>query len=184
MWGVELSPLSQLVVILSIGLSVDYTAHVCYHFYISDHGLCTLYCQNNSFAVVSQHADHIHSTRATLLHLRLHDTLESIALPMLQGGICLVSMVSLLAFVPLGMCHVFVKIIVLCVSLGLIHGLVVLPVLMVAMNRPWRGRVSMVRPEKVAKEILETVMEGKERPETVMEATERDGKGEVIVTRL
>uniref|UniRef100_A0A914USM9 Uncharacterized protein n=1 Tax=Plectus sambesii TaxID=2011161 RepID=A0A914USM9_9BILA len=107
-------------ILMSIGFSVDYTAHISYHYYKGD----------------------AENTRARLKH-----ALSSIAWPMLQAGLSTLISVLILIAVHAYMVDVFVKTVFLVVFLGLAHGLVILPVVLAALpfhkspsaEDPWKS---------------------------------------------
>lgn len=37
LWGLDVDPLSMAAFIMAIGFSVDFSSHICYHFYKSEH---------------------------------------------------------------------------------------------------------------------------------------------------
>ncbi|GMR47757.1 hypothetical protein PMAYCL1PPCAC_17952 [Pristionchus mayeri] len=108
-WGIDLDPISMATTIMSIGFSVDFPAHVTYHYFRE--GL------EDSQAAPSK---------------RIARALVAIGFPLLQCGISTILFVCCLLFVPTYMSEVFVKTMILVVSLGLIHGLMVVPVFLCA----------------------------------------------------
>src|SRR4051812_35566089 len=100
-WSVDLDPLSMLTLIMAVGFSVDYTAHVTYH-----------YAESN---------------KAHTIDARLHATFDPIRWPMLQAGISTTVCILPLAMHDVYISHVFMKTICVVVALGLLHGLVLLP---------------------------------------------------------
>ncbi|GMS95635.1 hypothetical protein PENTCL1PPCAC_17810 [Pristionchus entomophagus] len=110
-WGIDLDPISMATTIMSIGFSVDFPAHITYHYFRE--GL------EDSQAAPSK---------------RIARALVAIGFPLLQCGISTILFVSCLLFVPTYMSEVFVKTMVLVVSLGLIHGLIVVPVFLCAFS--------------------------------------------------
>ncbi|GMT23576.1 hypothetical protein PFISCL1PPCAC_14873 [Pristionchus fissidentatus] len=104
-WGIDLDPISMATTIMSIGFSVDFPAHVTYHYFRE--GL------EDSQAGPAK---------------RIARALVAIGFPLLQCGISTILFVCCLLFVPTYMSEVFVKTMILVVSLGLVHGLMVVPV--------------------------------------------------------
>ncbi|CAJ0959646.1 unnamed protein product, partial [Mesorhabditis belari] len=100
--GIDLDPISMTTTLMAIGFSVDYVAHITFHYYKGD----------------------FETKRARIEH-----ALTSIAWPMIQAGASTMFAVLVLAKVHAYMVAVFVKVVVLVIILGMIHGLIVLPVL-------------------------------------------------------
>uniref|UniRef100_A0A915PGG3 SSD domain-containing protein n=1 Tax=Setaria digitata TaxID=48799 RepID=A0A915PGG3_9BILA len=112
-WHLDLDPATLCAILMCIGMSVDFTAHVSYHHQLGEKKA-------------------IKGTRITKLRLennkaRLEYTLESVVWPTLQGGISTVACIVPLAFLQNYIPLVFVKTISLVVIWGLFHGLVLLP---------------------------------------------------------
>ncbi|VDD85920.1 unnamed protein product [Enterobius vermicularis] len=109
-WGLDLDPVTMSAIVMSIGFSVDYTAHVSYHF------------QRARLTLSPE------STKTECLMC----TLDSIGWPMMQAAIS-----TLVCFLPVAFHHdytpsVFVRTITLVVGWGLLHGLVLLPAIFAA----------------------------------------------------
>uniref|UniRef100_A0A915C1G2 SSD domain-containing protein n=1 Tax=Parascaris univalens TaxID=6257 RepID=A0A915C1G2_PARUN len=104
MLGVYLDPLAMCTTLMSIGFSVDFTAHISYHYYR---------CPSTWPSDV-----------------RIADALRSIGWPMVQAGISTILSVSPLLLIDSYMVLVFIKTIFLVIGLGLLHGIVFLPVLL------------------------------------------------------
>ncbi|KHN71324.1 Patched-related protein 9 [Toxocara canis] len=117
-WDVDLDPISMATTLMAIGFSVDFIAHITFHYY---------------------------KGQITDKRERLRHALVSIAWPMSQAGISTVLSLCVLAIIQAYMVKVFVKVVVLVVGLGLFHGLIVLPVVFGALplgKKPLRSNSS------------------------------------------
>ncbi|CAD5210926.1 unnamed protein product [Bursaphelenchus okinawaensis] len=101
-WGIDLDPISMASTLMAIGFSVDFVAHITFHYYKGE----------------------IADKRERLRH-----ALVSIAWPMVQAGSSTVLSLLVLATIHAYMVQVFVKVVTLVVLLGLIHGLIILPII-------------------------------------------------------
>ncbi len=104
LWGVALDSISMVNLIMSIGFSVDFSAHIAHHFSIS--------------------------SAASTMEDRLHDCLFLLGLPILQGATSTVIGVLGLVLTPSYVFVTFFKMIFLVVFLGSLHGLFLLPVML------------------------------------------------------
>ncbi len=102
LWGVNLDMISVLTLIMCIGFSVDFAAHVCYTYVTSD------------------------GTPED----RIQKTMYALGLPIIQGATSTVTAVILLATVPSYTLQTFFKIIFLVMVFATWHGLFFLPVLL------------------------------------------------------
>lgn len=100
-WGVGMDPVSTASLLMSIGFSVDISAHISYHYYQVDKP----------------------TPRQKLEHVFTH-----IGWPTLQGGLSTMIAMSPIVIAPSYLGLVFLKTVVLVCTFGLIHGLIVLPV--------------------------------------------------------
>ncbi|KAK6758404.1 hypothetical protein RB195_015926 [Necator americanus] len=108
LWNVNLDPISMCTTLMSIGFSVDFTAHISYHFYRNP---------------ISWTTDE-----------RLADALRSIGWPMIQAGFSTILCISPLLLIDSYMVYVFAKTIYLVIGLGLLHGIVFLPALLLSIG--------------------------------------------------
>ncbi|VDK43064.1 unnamed protein product [Anisakis simplex] len=102
-WSVDLDPLSMAALLMAIGCSVDFTAHISYHYYK---------------AIAKNSRD------------RLEEALTAIGWPMIQVGLSTVVALLPLLFKQSYLAMVFLKTIVVVVVLGVSHGLIVLPAIL------------------------------------------------------
>ncbi|MFH4979900.1 hypothetical protein AB6A40_006609 [Gnathostoma spinigerum] len=109
-WDVNIDPISMSIITVSIGLSVDYPAHLIYHFY------------------------HSATNSETTLPVakRLAKSLNTMGFPVLQCSVSIVIIVYSTLFVKCYLSEVQVKIISLLVVLSVIHTMVVVPVFLCA----------------------------------------------------
>ncbi|EYC06618.1 hypothetical protein Y032_0075g989 [Ancylostoma ceylanicum] len=108
LWDVNLDPISMCTTLMSIGFSVDFTAHISYHYY------------RNPMSWTTDE--------------RLADALRSIGWPMIQAGCSTIFCISPLLLIDSYMVYVFAKTIYLVIGLGLLHGIVFLPALLLTVS--------------------------------------------------
>ncbi|EPB79954.1 patched family protein [Ancylostoma ceylanicum] len=108
LWDVNLDPISMCTTLMSIGFSVDFTAHISYHYY------------RNPMSWTTDE--------------RLADALRSIGWPMIQAGCSTIFCISPLLLIDSYMVYVFAKTIYLVIGLGLLHGIVFLPALLLTIG--------------------------------------------------
>ncbi|XGW22431.1 hypothetical protein V3C99_005005 [Haemonchus contortus] len=103
LWGVNLDAISMITIIMSVGFSVDYSAHITYGY------------------VISKELDP---------RDRVRDALGDLGWPVVQGATSTILAVVVLADVPAYMIVTFFKTVFLAISIGLIHGLIFLPLML------------------------------------------------------
>lgn len=103
LWGVNLDAISMITIIMSVGFSVDYSAHITYGY------------------VISKESDPRN---------RVRDALGDLGWPVVQGACSTIMAVAVLADVPAYMIVTFFKTVFLAISIGLLHGLVFLPLML------------------------------------------------------
>ncbi|KAK0410513.1 hypothetical protein QR680_005167 [Steinernema hermaphroditum] len=109
LWGIGIDPLSMAALLMSIGFSVDITAHISYHYYTAkDDTLCA--------------------------RRRLEHALLGIGWPTLQGGLSAMIAMTPILFKPSYLGVVFLKTLTLVSLFGLLHGLVLLPAILTAFD--------------------------------------------------
>jgi len=102
-WGVNLDGIALINLIMCIGFSVDFSAHICYH-YMSEE---------------DKSAEE-----------RISASLYALGMPIIQGAISTILGVIGLGFAPSYVYITFFKMIFLVIFLGAAHGLILLPVLL------------------------------------------------------
>jgi len=102
--GIHLEMISMIVLIMGIGFSVDFSAHISYHYLAADEG--------------------------TSPEERLAHCLHALGPPIIQAAITTVCCVLPLMRHPSYVAHTFAKMISLVIFLGLLHSLLLLPVLL------------------------------------------------------
>jgi len=141
-WDLDLDPVTLCAVLMTIGMSVDFTAHVTYHFQVRllnwpltfpseaepIKGIRWLQLRSRSEVVHS--TGRIREVPVRTSEEKLQHTVRAVAWPMSQAGLstvlCVLPLVLLRNYIPL----VFVKTVSLVVLWGLFHGLVALPTLL------------------------------------------------------
>ncbi|KAL7632548.1 UNVERIFIED_CONTAM: hypothetical protein RMT77_017115 [Armadillidium vulgare] len=103
LWGVNLDSISMINLIMCIGFSVDFSAHISYAYF---------------------------SAKAHTPEERVRESLYGLGLPILQGAISTVLGVSALTLAPSYIFVTFFKTVFLVVFFGALHGLLLLPVLL------------------------------------------------------
>ncbi|CAB3398104.1 unnamed protein product [Caenorhabditis bovis] len=107
-WNVNLDPITMCTTLMSIGFSVDFTAHISYHYYRNP---------------VSWTTDE-----------RLADALKGIGWPMIQAASSTLLCMAPLLLNDSYMVTVFVKTIFLVTVLGILHGIIFLPALLLTVG--------------------------------------------------
>ncbi|CAJ0579247.1 unnamed protein product, partial [Mesorhabditis spiculigera] len=100
LWGVHIDPISMAALLMSIGFSVDISAHISYHFY---------------------------DVKGKTTRDRLETTFLHIGWPTIQGGMATLLAMVFILLRPSYLGIVFLKTVFLVVLFGLLHGLIVLP---------------------------------------------------------
>ncbi|ULU06044.1 hypothetical protein L3Y34_018149 [Caenorhabditis briggsae] len=113
-WGQNLDPVTMIDVIMAIGFSVDYSAHVCYHYYCARE-------QNlgSKQEVITQ-------------------VLQAVGRPVIEASLTTLLCMAPLFVVPVYMIQSFAKTVTLVTTFGLLHGLFFLPVVLyfIPLNTP------------------------------------------------
>lgn len=103
LWDVNLDSISMINLIMCIGFSIDFTAHICYVYM---------------------------SSRCKHPRDRVKEALYSLGLPILQGSVSTILGVSALILAGSYMFMVFFKMVFLVIFFGAMHGLFLLPVML------------------------------------------------------
>lgn len=103
LWDVNLDSISMINLIMCIGFSIDFTAHICYTFMAS---------------------------KATTSEERVREALFSLGMPIFQGAVSTILGCIALLLAQSYIFLVFFKMIFLVVTIGAMHGLFLLPVLL------------------------------------------------------
>ncbi|GMT14083.1 hypothetical protein PFISCL1PPCAC_5380, partial [Pristionchus fissidentatus] len=111
--GVELDPLSMAAMLMSVGFSVDYTAHITYHYYKSEE----------------------HTPEG-----KLRFALSAIGWPMIQCALSTILAVSPLLLKPSYIAHVFFETVVFVIFIGVFHGLIFIPALLLSLPQDCTGK--------------------------------------------
>lgn len=119
LWGLNIDTISMVTIIMSIGFSVDFTAHIAYAYVANIH----------------EAPDE-----------RIRNALGTLAWPVLQGGISTLIGVIVLADLNSYMVVSFFKTVFLVIVFGLLHALVFLPVLLHVSTDPMVTRLLCWRP--------------------------------------
>ena len=113
-WGVRLDGVALINLIMCIGFSVDFSAHICYHY------LTASSKDDLGYAMLAED--------------RIKASLYALGIPILQGAFSTILGVLGLAFAPSYIFVTFFKMIFLVIMLGAFHGMILLPVLLSIMG--------------------------------------------------
>jgi len=104
LWGVNLDPISLINLIMCVGFSVDFSAHIVYSYV---------------------------AAKVDTPEERIRECLYAVGLPILQGGCStILGLFPLLIAPPSYIYHTFFKLAFLVIFLGMTHGVFLLPVLL------------------------------------------------------
>uniref|UniRef100_A0A7E4W7I1 SSD domain-containing protein n=1 Tax=Panagrellus redivivus TaxID=6233 RepID=A0A7E4W7I1_PANRE len=104
LWGVKLDPISMITLILSIGFSIEFSAHVTYGFVSNAENLTP--------------------------RERCIDAMEKLAWPVVHGSLSTILGTMVLSLIQSYMILVFFKTIFLVLVIGVVHALVLLPIVL------------------------------------------------------
>merc|ERR1711953_286115 len=104
LWGIKISFISFAILIMAVGLCVDYNAHVAHAFY--------------------------HTKKVLSVYERSEQAVSLIGLPVLKGGATTLAGTFFLAFSSSNVFRSIFKIMLVTVIFGCIYGLVALPVIL------------------------------------------------------
>ncbi|CAD5209684.1 unnamed protein product [Bursaphelenchus okinawaensis] len=155
LWSVNLDAVSLISMLMSIGFSVDYSAHVCYHYYTHQpksgktrQRATSIMITDGEIYKISEKVDqNIALPLPTVpvvpkqkkekidTHERLLHTFYGVGWPVIQSGLSTVLGMIPLFFVDAYVVAVFWKTIILVTALGMFHALFLLPVVFVFMGR-------------------------------------------------
>ncbi|CAI4221433.1 unnamed protein product [Auanema sp. JU1783] len=115
-WDVKLDPISMITIIMSMGFSIEFSAHITHGFVSSE----------NSKLTPAE---------------RCIDSMEKMAWPVVHGSLSTILGVTVLAFINSYMVLVFFKTIFLVLTIGVVHALVLLPMVL-ATSAPYTDRLN------------------------------------------
>ncbi|VIO93034.1 Patched family protein [Brugia malayi] len=104
LWNVKLDPISMITLIMAIGFSIEYCAHITYAF-VSNPNKVTPF-------------------------ERCIEAMEKLAFPIIYGSMSTIFGVTILAFINSYMILVFFKTIFLVIIIGVFHALILLPIIL------------------------------------------------------
>nr|XP_054772736.1 patched domain-containing protein 3-like isoform X1 [Lytechinus pictus] len=120
LWDVRLDGISMINIILCIGFSVDFSAHITYAF------LSTKKCFD----------DHDqHHRKLSVAERQAVMALYSLGMPIVQGALSTILATIVLVFSPSYIFRTFFKIMFMVMILGMVHSLIFLPVLLSTFGR-------------------------------------------------
>lgn len=106
LWDINLDVVSMIELIMCVGFSVDFCAHICNHFYTS------------------------HQEEAIDVNEKIKESLSAYGPPIVQGAISTILGVLPMFYLSSYILQSFTKMVILVITLGALHGLMVLPALM------------------------------------------------------
>ncbi|CAD5213392.1 unnamed protein product [Bursaphelenchus xylophilus] len=145
LWSVNLDAVSLISMLMSIGFSVDYSAHVCYHYYTHQPKNRKIRPRPTSIMINPDDlklpkkvpAESMKSSKLPKIDTkdRLLHTFYGVGWPVIQSGLSTVLGMIPLLFVDAYVVAVFWKTIILVTVLGMYHALFLLPVLFIFMGQ-------------------------------------------------
>uniref|UniRef100_A0A8R1TJB3 SSD domain-containing protein n=1 Tax=Onchocerca volvulus TaxID=6282 RepID=A0A8R1TJB3_ONCVO len=148
LWNVRLDAISLISLLMSIGFSVDYSAHICYHYLVQrDNKKSEERCHQPISIIVgsdtniknSSMVPSINSSSSSIqsnidTRARLLVTFKNVGWPVIQSGLSTILGVLPMIMVKAYVVAVFWKTVLLLIVLGMIHALIILPIILIIFN--------------------------------------------------
>ncbi|KAK6104359.1 Patched family protein [Brugia pahangi] len=146
LWNVRLDAISLISLLMSIGFSVDYSAHICYHYLTQkdnkkseEHSHQPISIIVGSDANVKDlsilpsinNSNHCNKSSNIDTRARFLVTFKSVGWPVIQSGLSTLVGILPMVMVKAYVVAVFWKTIILLIVLGIIHALILLPVILI-----------------------------------------------------
>ncbi|KAH7715957.1 CRE-PTR-13 protein [Aphelenchoides avenae] len=129
LWGQELDPVTLVNVLMAIGFSVDFSSHICYHYYKLGKKDTGRSPHDDEWAVE-----------------RLSKVLDGVGRPMIEATLSTIVCMLPLFFISIYMVASFAKTVICVCVLGVFHGLFVVPVLLSLSIPCCSGQKDRARP--------------------------------------
>ncbi len=113
-WNAYLDPVTMVAVIMTTGLSVDFTVHIAYHY------------QRTAMTIDGDS----HEDASSQTSRRLFIAFSSVGLSMIEAGVSTGLVLAPVLFSPIGAYAIIAKAIVLVVIIGLLHGIFIVPAIL------------------------------------------------------
>ena len=139
LWGVSLDSISMINLVLCIGFSVDFSAHICYHYSATpkdDQDENSGKCKSNKEIVKISNEGELKVEETDKMNnvsfgnLKAQIALSQLGFPIIQGALSTILAVSILAASNSYIFRTFFKVIFLVMCFGFYHSMMLLPVVL------------------------------------------------------
>uniref|UniRef100_A0A1I8EVP4 SSD domain-containing protein n=1 Tax=Wuchereria bancrofti TaxID=6293 RepID=A0A1I8EVP4_WUCBA len=142
LWNVRLDAISLISLLMSIGFSVDYSAHICYHYLTQknnkkseehSHQPISIIVGSDAnvkdLSILPSINNNIHCNNSSTIDTRARFlvTFKSVGWPVIQSGLSTLVGILPMVMVKAYVVAVFWKTVILLIVLGIIHALILLP---------------------------------------------------------
>uniref|UniRef100_A0AC35U435 SSD domain-containing protein n=1 Tax=Rhabditophanes sp. KR3021 TaxID=114890 RepID=A0AC35U435_9BILA len=166
-WNVHLDAVSLISILLSIGFSVDYSAHICYHYFTHNQTEDHVYFDSPINIQIENQGNNANKKnifpqqmftknnelekqdKELTTYDKIESTFQAVGWPVIQSGVSTVIGMIPLIFVEAYVVDVFWKTIVLVTVLGMFHALFVLPVMFLLVSDIKKIRKKMMLGNKL-----------------------------------
>ncbi|CAG9534964.1 unnamed protein product [Cercopithifilaria johnstoni] len=148
LWNIRLDAVSLISMLMSIGFSVDYSAHICYHYLAQNNNKRSKEPCHQPISIIvgsdanvrdlstlpSINSGNRYNSLSTGTREKLLVTFKCVGWPVIQSGFSTLLGVLPMIMVKAYVVAVFWKTIILLIILGIIHALILLPVILIIFN--------------------------------------------------